>query len=89
MIAASIASADGMVREPWTCRQLESATDPFYRMFPAYLGSIKQFDQSEKQLKARQGHCFMNIDISTEYTKTESKNEDTQYLKASVSFDLD
>ena len=29
---------------PWTCTQLEQSTDPFYRMFPASLGTAIEND---------------------------------------------
>ena len=41
-VAASLTAAQSFAyqeRQPWTCRQLETSTDPFYRMFPAYLGN--------------------------------------------------
>ena len=84
--ASLIAVAAGAgAREPWTCRQLESSTDPFYRMFPAFLGSIAV--DASQPLKASQGHCFMNIDISTDFAEIE-EDDGTRSLKASVTFDL-
>ena len=55
-------------------------------MFPAYLGKSIP-DEVSSKIPSRQGHCFMKIDISTDY-RTESE-DGTDVLKASVTFDLD
>ena len=85
-VASLIAVAEcTYAREPWTCRQLETSTDAFYRMFPAFLGSIAV--DTNQSLKARQGHCFMSIDISTNFEES-VEDDGTKSLKASVTFDL-
>ena len=70
---------------PWTCTQLEQTTDPFYRMFPAYLGTAKMDNESTLALTDMIGHCFMSIGVFT----TLDYDEADESLKASVVFDLD
>jgi len=48
-VAASVALLAGSIdakKAPWTCMQLEMSTDPYYRMFPAFLGSANMDDDS-------------------------------------------
>lgn len=60
------------------------STDPFYRMFPAHLGTAKFDDDSTFFLEDLQGHCFMSMDIHTTLAMTEEKS-----LTANIVFDLD
>ena len=71
-------------RAPWTCLDLEMSTDPFYRMFPAFLAGAHQHDGSSMSNKNLLGRCFMNIDIYTTFTFNDAEDE----LKANVVFDL-
>ena len=70
---------------PWTCAQLENSTDPFYRMFPAFLGSAKPSVPYSLNLQQIRGHCFDKIDIYTVFEYLDAEN--TQ-MRATVHFDL-
>ena len=83
--AALMAAAVDAASAPWTCTQLEQTTDPFYRMFPAYLGTAKMDDESTLALSGMMGHCFMSIGVFT----TLDYDEENESLKAKVVFDLD
>lgn len=88
LVAMEYAEASTVERKPWTCQQLESATDAFYRMFPAYLGSslTKSIGGGNQpsQLERLQGHCFMDIKIATEL----DYEDGDEVLKAKVTIDL-
>jgi len=87
-VAASLALLFSSVNgksAPWSCMQLETSTDPYYRMFPAFLGSAKIEDESSLVLEDIKGHCFMKLKIFTDF-KT---NEDETELKAAVTFSLE
>ena len=61
--ASTFIAAESLAEKnaPWTCNQLQNATEPFYRMFPATLGSAKMDDDSSLVISGREGHCFMDI----------------------------
>ena len=80
LLEESVAS----VRSPWTCLDLEMQTDPFYRMFPAFLAGAHQHNASSMSNKNLLGRCFMDIDIYTTFTFNDAEDE----LKANVVFDL-
>mmetsp|Transcript_47796 Transcript_47796/g.63141 ORF Transcript_47796/g.63141 Transcript_47796/m.63141 type:complete len:470 (+) Transcript_47796:161-1570(+) len=59
------------------------STDPFYRMFPAYLGTATEEDTASQYLQNVQGHCFMNMNISTGFSTNEAGA-----LTVSVTYDM-
>ena len=71
-------------RKPWTCYELEQYTDPFYRMFPSFLGSAHLDKEDSFVLDMRTGRCYLNITVFTTYTM----NPEETNLKARVVFDL-
>ena len=83
--AALMAAAVEAASAPWTCTQLEQTTDPFYRMFPAYLGTAKMDNESSLALTDMIGHCFMSIGVFTTLTF----DDEDESLNASIVFDLD
>ena len=70
--------------KPWTCYDLEFATDPFYRMFPAYIGTSRLDDTNTKTVEGLIGRCFLDIDVKT---ALELNKEETE-LSAYVNFEL-
>ena len=64
--------------------QIEMTTDPFYRMYPAYLGSAKMDDDNSFVLEDKEGHCFMSMNIFTTFKMNDAGDE----LYAKVTFDL-
>ena len=80
-LTAAIADAAAI---PWTCEQLERNTDPFYRMFPAYLGSSMVDDAKSQKLFNVQGHCMMNMSILTGF----AENSETGEFTVSVTYNL-
>ena len=67
-------------REPWNCYEIELATEPFYRMFPASLGRLRMEDEKGFNIG---GRCFSNIEMSSEF-----EEDDEGALKVKVIFDL-
>lgn len=69
---------------PWTCAELEMATDPYYRMFPAFLSSAQLEDVNTHVQEHVTGRCFQNIKVFADFKMNAAETE----LKAKVTFDL-
>ena len=58
----------------WTCSELEASTDPFYRMFPAYVAKALPGEPVSHQIQNLSGHCFGTIDITTTFSYLDADN---------------
>ena len=65
----------------WTCNELETTTDPFYRMMPAYIAKAIPNDDMSLLIENLSGHCFQTINIRTDFSYLD---QDNSQLKATV-----
>ena len=71
VLAAQFLTVETMAeRAPWSCNELEYATDPFYRMFPASLG--KAYIDQHNVITNRIGRCFQDISITSDFNLNEA-----------------
>ena len=52
----------------WTCSELESTTERYYRMFPAYMDKAYPNQPVSQLLENMSGHCFGAISITTTFS---------------------
>ena len=65
----------------WTCNELETTTDPFYRMLPAYIANAIPNDEMSLLIENLSGHCFQTINIRTDFSYLDPDNSQ---VKATV-----
>ena len=65
----------------WTCSELETTTDTYYRMFPAYVAKAIPNDPMSQLIENLSGHCFKKINIRTNFSYLDEENSQ---IKATV-----
>ena len=77
----AILSQISVADSSWTCSELETTTDTYYRMLPAYIAKAIPNDDMSLLIENLSGHCFRNINIRTAFSYLDSDNSQ---IKASI-----